>query len=143
MNAEPAVQTAVKALLNDLGESYATRDIQRLLAGFSPDLDVVMFGTGADEKRVGLAEIQNQAQRDWSQTASSKIVFGWTSVSANGPVAWASSDCTFEVEAGGQSMSLPARFSGVFEKRGDKWLVAQAHFSLPAMEQEEGQAFPN
>ena len=143
MNAEPAVQTAVKAILNDLAASYSNRDIKRLLAGFAPDLDVVMFGTGADERRTGLTEIRTQAERDWSQTDASAFSFGEIAVSAVGSVAWAAADCVFQVEAGGQRMTLPGRFTGVLEKRGDKWLVAQAHFSLPAMEQDEGQAFPN
>lgn len=64
-------------------------------------------------------------------------------ISAAGSVAWASADATFKVEAGGQEMAFPARFTGVFEKRDDQWLVAQAHFSLPAPDQEAGSSVPN
>jgi hypothetical protein len=38
------------------------------LALLVPDPDVFLYGTGADEKRQGLAEIQAQAERDWSQS---------------------------------------------------------------------------
>lgn len=143
MNAEPTVQSAVKAVLNELAASYSNRDIKRLLEGFAPDLDVVMFGTGVDERRTGLAEIRIQAERDWSQTDASAFNFGEIAVSAAGSVAWAASDCAFQVEVGGQRMTLPGRFTGVLEKRGDKWLVVQSHFSLPAMGQDEGSSFPN
>jgi ketosteroid isomerase-like protein len=47
------------------------------------------------------------------------------------------------VEAGGQEMAFPARLTCVFEKREDQWLVAQAHFSLPAPDQEAGSSVPN
>jgi hypothetical protein len=48
----------------------------------------------------------------------------------------------FEVEAGGQKLNFPGRFTGVFEKRNGKWLVVQAHFSLPAA-QAEGESVPS
>jgi ketosteroid isomerase-like protein len=57
-------------------------------------------------------------------------------------VAWAAADATFSVEMGGQQMAFPVRFTGVLEKRSDKWLVVQAHFSLPA-NQDAGSSVPN
>jgi ketosteroid isomerase-like protein len=142
MKADTNTYNAVKSALNEWGDSYTRRDIKRLLAGIAPDLDVVMYGTGADEKRIGLSEIQAQAERDWSQTDASSFTFGEPSISAAGLVAWASADCSFNVEMGGQAMSFPGRFTGVFEKRGEKWLVVQAHFSLPAA-QDEGESVPH
>ena len=40
-------------------------------------------------------------------------------------------------------MAFPVRFTGVFEKRDDRWLVVQAHFSLPAPDQAEDSSVPN
>ena len=40
---------------------HTQREIDRMLACFAPDPDVVLYGTGADEKRVGLGEIEAQA----------------------------------------------------------------------------------
>jgi hypothetical protein len=34
------------------------------------DADVVLYGTGADEERVGPVQIRTQVERDWSQTES-------------------------------------------------------------------------
>lgn len=142
MKADATTYNAVKAALNDWADSYTRRDIKRMLAGVAPDLDVVMYGTGEDEKRISLSEIQAQAERDWSQTDAASFVFAEPMISAAGSVAWAAADMSFNVEVGGQSMSFPGRFTGVFEKRGDKWLVVQAHFSLPAAGQEEGDSVP-
>ncbi|MBL8133652.1 MAG: nuclear transport factor 2 family protein [Anaerolineae bacterium] len=142
MNAEPTIYNEVKAAIDDWSASYISRDMRRLLACIAPDADVVMYGTGADEKRIGLNGIQSQAERDWSQTDAAGFYFQEPTIGAAGSVAWAAADCTFQVEIGGQTMAFPGRFTGVFEKRGGRWLVVQAHFSLPAA-QDDGESVPN
>jgi uncharacterized protein (TIGR02246 family) len=142
MKADAMTEAAVKAVLDRFTEGYARRDLETLLALFAPDADVVLYGTGADEKRVGLAEIRAQAERDWSQSEAVSLTYGWTSVSAAGSVAWVATDGAFEVQAGGQEMTLPARITWVLEKRDDKWLIVQAHFSVPFGEQAAGESFP-
>lgn len=143
MQADTTTSTAVKSVLNTMAQAYASRNLDLLRSIVAPDPDVIMYGTGADEKRAGRAEIELQAQRDWSQTDSSEVRYGWMSISAAGNVAWAATDATFELSAGGQAMSLPARITVVLEKRGDQWLMVQSHFSFPAAGQEEGEAFPD
>lgn len=141
MKADAATQAAVTTMLNQLADGYAGRDWERLRTIFAPDSDVVMFGTQADEKRVGLDEIKLQAERDWSQSQATSLVWGWTSISAAGNVAWAAADATFEVKVEGQQLSLPARVTLVLEQRAGQWLIVQSHFSLPAA-YEEGESFP-
>ena len=142
MIANPTTYQSIKTALDTWAESYAKRDIKRLLAGVTPDPDLVMYGTGADEKRIGLAGLQTQAERDWSQTDAAAFILHDPLISSAGSVAWVSSDATFKVEAEGQELAFPARFTGVFEKRDEAWLVVQAHFSLPAPEQESGHSVP-
>jgi hypothetical protein len=128
--------------LDQVAQGYASRNVDLLRSAMAPDPDVIMYGTGADEKRVGLAEIELQAQRDWSQTESSEIRYGWMSISAAANVAWAATDATFELTAGGEALSLPARITFVLERRGDRWLIVQSHFSFAATDQAEGESFP-
>jgi uncharacterized protein (TIGR02246 family) len=142
MKADRQTEHDVMATLIKGHEAYAQRNIDGLLALFSPDADVVMLGTGVDEKRVGLAEIRAQAERDWAQVEASSVEFNTNSVSSAGSVAWVTSDATFHITAGGQQMDIPTRITAVLEKRNDKWLVAQAHYSLPWAEQAEGESFP-
>ena len=141
MQADARIQTAVMAVLNTMAECYARRDLEGLLATCAPDPDHVMYGTQADEKRMGLSGIKAQAERDWSQSNAASIEYGWTSISAAGNVAWTAADVAFKLEAGGQKMTLPGRLTAVLERRGDKWLIVQSHFSLPAASP-EGQSFP-
>ncbi|MCI0521696.1 MAG: nuclear transport factor 2 family protein [Chloroflexi bacterium] len=142
MKADVSTETAVKAVLDKLAEGYAKRDPALLRAAFAPDPDVVMYGTGADEKRVGLAAIQAQAERDWSQAEAAAVVYEWISVSAAGSVAWAACDTVFKLKADGMEMTMPARITFVFEQRGKEWFIVQGHFSFPAADQGEGESFP-
>lgn len=142
MQADAMTAMAVKAVLDTVAEAYATRNLTTLRRIFATDPDVIMYGTGADEKRVGLAEIQLQAQRDWSQSDSSEVRFGWMSISSAGDVAWAATDAEFVIGAGGQTFALPARITFVLERRSGVWLIVQSHFSFAAASQEEGESFP-
>src|SRR5262245_57997334 len=67
MKADVKTETAVKAALDRVAEAYTKRDSDGLVACFAPDPDVIMYGTGADEKRIGREAIRMQAERDWSQ----------------------------------------------------------------------------
>jgi ketosteroid isomerase-like protein len=142
MKASPIVDTPVRSVLTRFAEAYAERDLAKLRALFVPDSDLVLYGTGADEKRLGVAEVEVQARRDWSQTEASAIAYEWTSVSAAGPVAWVASDAKFKLKAGGQDLSFPARLTMVLENRSDQWLIAQVHCSFPATDQSQGESFP-
>jgi ketosteroid isomerase-like protein len=132
----------ILTLLQAYAEALASRDITRLLDLHADDADVVMFGSGADERRVGKAAIRQQAERDWSQSDQMTLRYDWTSVSAAAQVAWASTELTVSVSAQGKALTLPARFSVICEQRKDRWYIVQGHFSLPANDQASGQSFP-
>ena len=142
MKADAKTEAEVKAVLTRLTESYEKQDLEGLMACFAPDPDIVMYGTGADEKRIGPAGIRIQAQRDWKQAESISMAFDWMSISAAGPVAWAATDGAFKIRAGGQEFAMPARGSFVLEKRDGGWLIVHGHFSAPAAGQQEGESFP-
>jgi uncharacterized protein (TIGR02246 family) len=142
MKADAQTEAAVLAVLEEYRQAYEHHDMSRLLALFAPDPDVVVVGTGVDEKRVGLAEIQAQVARDWAQSEAITLEWSWTSVSAAGPVAWVTVDAVGHATVGGQTVDLPLRLSAVLERRGGRWLWMQAHASLPASEQATGESFP-
>src|SRR5260370_15888085 len=57
MKADAQTEAALMATLEQFKQAYEQRDMEHLLALFAPDPDVILIGTGADEKCVGLAEI--------------------------------------------------------------------------------------
>jgi uncharacterized protein (TIGR02246 family) len=141
MKADAQTEGEVKASLQRLTDAFAKRNLKGFLECFASDVDVVLYGTGADEKRIGLEQIRAQVERDWSQSETAAMAFTWTSVSAAGMVAWVAVDGAFKFRVGGQDIALAARISFVLEKRAAKWLIVHAHFSTPASGQEEGQSF--
>jgi ketosteroid isomerase-like protein len=141
VKADAETRQEVLAVVERLANGYAQRDLAAVLRCFAPDEDVFLFGTGADERRVGPAEVQAQVERDWAQSDYSAFVLTGPSVSAAGSVAWLASEGRFELRVENQEMSFPARATFVLEQRGDRWLIVQAHFSLPAESQEEGSSF--
>lgn len=141
MKADSRTEAEVKATLQTLTDGFRKRDLKAFSECFAPDADVVLYGTGADEKRIGPEQIRTQVQRDWAQSESAAMLLDWTSVSAAGSVAWAAIDGAFKFRAGGQDGTIPVRVSIVLEKRDGRWLIVHAHFSAPAAAQEEGQSF--
>jgi uncharacterized protein (TIGR02246 family) len=141
MKADSQTEGEVKATLQKFADAYAKRDLKGILANFAPDADVVLFGTGADERRIGLEEIRTQVERDWAQSESASMSFPWISVSAAGPVAWVAAEGEFKFRADGQEGTIPVRASHVLERREGSWLIVHSHLSTPAAAQEEGQSF--
>ena len=141
MRANAQTTKEVDATIKNLADAYKKRSLAELMECFAPDPDVVLFGTGADEKRIGHEQIRNQVERDWDQTESVAMSFTSSSISAAGTVAWAALDGAFQIRAGGQNVTLPARASFVLENRNGKWLIVHCHFSTPAAGQDEGRSF--
>jgi ketosteroid isomerase-like protein len=142
MKMDQKTQSEVVDVLNRAHDAYRRRDIDELLGYFAPDTDVVMYGTGADEKRIGRDAIRQQAERDWAQTESSAFDWNWHSVVGSENVACLSADGAATVTIEGENINMPIRFTGVLEKQGDKWLFVQAHYSVPFGEQAEGESWP-
>jgi ketosteroid isomerase-like protein len=128
MKADATTEAAVKAVLDRLADVYVTRDVALLRSVFAMDPDVVMYSPGA-QRSVGSTAIVAKAESDWSRSEAASLTYGWTAVSAAGPVAWAATDADFTVRAGGRETTTPVRITFVLEKRGDSWLVVHAHYS--------------
>jgi ketosteroid isomerase-like protein len=143
MKASKRTEAEVKDTLKSFAKSYERRDLEGVLSHIAPDEDVILYGTGADEKRVGPKEIQEQVERDWAQTDEIAMEFDTISVSGVDSFAWAAADGRFRAKANGQEMSMPARLTCVFERRNGDWLMVQSHFSTPTAGQDEGASLPS
>jgi uncharacterized protein (TIGR02246 family) len=135
-------EAAALAVPYKLAEAYAKRDPEAVLALFAADPDVLWVGTGADEKRLGRAQIRAQVQRNLDQSEVLLFRFEWVKASARGPVAWVAAEGAMQAMVEGADISVPVRFTAVLERRDDEWLVIQAHLSVPAAGQAEGASFP-
>ncbi len=142
MKADKKVHDEVALTLQGFFDAYAKRDLNGVLAFWAPDPDVVMIGSGKDEKTMGINQFPKVIMRDWSQSDKATAKFKDITVSATGSVAWFAADITFSVQTGVEKFEFSGRITGVMEKRDGEWLLAQMHFSVPNTSQAQGQSWP-
>jgi ketosteroid isomerase-like protein len=142
MRADKHTEREVMMTLQTFADAWASRDIDAVLGLFGPDPDVVVIGSGLEEKRLGRAELREQLLRDWAQSDPVSVEFGWHLVSASGVVAWMTADMVVHAGIAGKRMTFPGRLTAVLEKRRGMWKWMQLHFSLPAVDQAKGESFP-
>lgn len=143
MKADARTEAAVMRALKRNIDAYAQRDIKAALATFVPDPDLVILGTGPDEKTVGLDELQKGLERDFAQSQAATWEFGRRTVSTEGSVAWVTADATIHARVGRKKITMsPLRYTVVLVHRGRKWLIAQSHLSMPYVGQQVGQSWP-
>ena len=143
MRADPKTESEVMSAVKQCFEAFAMKDLDAMMAFFAPDPDVVVIGTGGDERGVGFAEVKAIFERAFSQFDEASFDFGWHYVSVAGPLALLATDIALRVKASDREVSQQIRLTGVLEKRGDRWLILQSHDSVPDRDQAEGEAFPS
>jgi uncharacterized protein (TIGR02246 family) len=141
MKADPKTEAAVMDIVKQSFQAFAKRDIDVLLAFFAPDPDVVLIGTGRDEKCIGLTQAKAILERAFTQFRDASVEFGWHSVSAAGSVALVAADVILHIKTSEREMSEQLRLTVALEQRRNNWLIIQWHDSLPAAGQKDGQAF--
>ncbi len=142
MNADQKTQSEVTQSLKGMFEAYKKKDLSGVLSYWATDSDIVVIGSGEDEKAVGIGKYIEGLMRDWAQADITAIGVRNFSVSAAGLVAWFTADVTYSFKAQGKDAVLPGRMTGVMEKRNGKWLWVQMHFSAPSSAQAKGQSWP-
>ena len=142
MRADKHTEKEIMARLQAFADAWARHDTDAVLGLFGADPDIVVIGSGSDERRLGRAELLEQLRRDWAQSEAVSVTFGWHLVSASGPVAWVAADLIVHATIAGKHESFAGRLTAVFEKRRGDWKWMQSHFSLPAIEQAKGESVP-
>src|SRR5665648_47085 len=141
MKANAEIEAGVMATLNKFSKTYEQRDMEGVLSVLIPNSDVIVIGTGQDEKRIGIDAVRLQLERDLSQTDVVSMEILQHMISAAGKVAWMTADIVVRAMAGGQEIYLPTRLTVVLEQREKRWFIAQWHMSVPSAGQNEGESF--
>ena len=128
MKADTKTETAVKAVMKEFAERYAKRDLAGVMALHASDPDVVVFAEGG--KTIGADGLRALVENDFRQFDALSWTYGWTSISAAGPVAWVAADVTFKWSSGGRETAMVGPLTWVLENRGDKWLIVHGQVSL-------------
>ncbi|RJX31847.1 MAG: DUF4440 domain-containing protein [Desulfarculus sp.] len=142
MALKPEVRAELRITLESLWEAYAQGDLEAIMAHYAPEADLVVIGSGGDERYLGPEELRAGFARDLAQSQARQVAITWFKAGGLGEVAWAAIQCEVRVTAGGRQTTLPARGTFVLTQQGTRWLIAQSHLSLPLAAQPAGQSFP-
>lgn len=142
MRLDREAEQAVLATLDRYAERYGAKDIDGVTELYADDPDVVLIGTGADERWVGRREIRRQFARNFAEAERTR--FEWVSrhVAAAGDGAWVAADAVVHVVVDGVERSIPIRFTVVLEQSDGAWVWLHRHASVAAGGQSSGAAYP-
>lgn len=135
MNAEI---TPILSQIDKLSSAYRKRQADAYLSCFAEP--ALVYGTGADEKCVGFAEIRTHVERDWSQSSHASFTLLDPSVNVAGETAWVASDCRFDFRTEAGDDTARGRVTFVLARLEGEWRIRHAHFSLPSPAA-DGQSF--
>lgn len=144
--ADPQIEKEVKEFLENYSKAYEKKDLAAVMAMIAPDADVVFVDPGPKGRYVGPDQIKKSYEDDFMQFKSLSTKYTWVSVAGKGDLAWFAADSISAVDMGEEKLNVPARWTGLLEKRQGKWLLIQSHFSVvePEMEPEaEPEKKPN
>jgi ketosteroid isomerase-like protein len=133
MKANEKTEKEIKYILEKFIEAISRHDLEDVMSFLAPDDDLVVYGAEPEEKRIGLDNIRKALEENWLDTDEMDITLNWISISAAENVAWVASDTCVEIKTYGQHLIFPSRFTMIFEKRLDKWLIVNGHFSFPTV----------
>lgn len=121
-------------------EGYKKRDLPSLLKLFTSNIN--MWGSGVDEYRVGLAQVENQLKRDWKQSESAEI-----EIQSFVPTAldtlWAAAICKAKITVDGVEKIFD-HFRGTITiaQENNIWKISHLHASFPDYRNPSEHSFP-
>jgi ketosteroid isomerase-like protein len=129
MHASLEVETQVLFTLKSYFDAYAKRDIEAVMKCFSSSPDVLLLGTGHDNKALGEACVCDAIMREWACTESLQFRCDWHTVSVWSQVAWVAAEVTLTGTSEGAKFCVPLRLTLVLEQHTSRWFIAQYHLS--------------
>jgi uncharacterized protein (TIGR02246 family) len=131
MKADQETKQAVNAVLEKMAQAMAARDITAFIKLFANDAIMVTLGLEERDINIGIFQLKERMQGTFTEAEAISLKYGWTTIKANGPVAWVASHITYNIKKKEQeALSLSTRLTGVLEKTDGKWLWVQLHFSM-------------
>jgi hypothetical protein len=113
-----------------------TKDFDRLLSSVAQDEDFFIFHPDSKSTILGFEAFKRMAERSWKNETFKATDYSIKELRINfaelGNVAWYSCFLDDHGEWNGQPTGWDnCRWTGTLEKRGNKWLTVQMHFSFP------------
>lgn len=137
VNAQTAPQGSpateeLKALMQKITDAWCTLDPSKAAPFYATEGKHVFYDI-APLKYTGWKEYADAAQKMFAGVSSLKITLGNdVQTHRRGNVAWGTATWKMElVSKDGKKETPEGRWTLIWEKRGDNWLVVHEHFSVP------------
>jgi hypothetical protein len=113
-----------------------TKDLNKLFSTVAQDEDFFIFHPDTKSTIIGFEAFKSMGARVWMNEAFKATDYAIKDLrvtfAETGNVAWYSCFLDDHAEWKGQPIGWDnCRWTGTMEKRGDKWVIAQMHFSFP------------
>lgn len=125
----------IQGLLDTFVDLYSQKDCEGILSITA--VDMMGFGTGADEIVRNREEMERQLQRDFEEVESLFVRITDYTIKAEGTIAWVIGDITFTADG----REITSRLTMVLRGTGHRWEIVQIHISEPAAGQAAGKSF--
>lgn len=127
-------------LLRQFCEGYKKRDLPFLLSLFTQNAN--LWGSGLDEYREGLKDIETQLLRDWSQSEQGEIeIIHFIPAPQKAP--WAAAMCKAHITIDGTNHTFEhLRGTLIAEEENGVWKISHTHCSFPDYRNAKNGSFP-
>jgi ketosteroid isomerase-like protein len=126
---------AIEHLLENYIIANETQDFDLIEAIWSPQSDIILYGTDSHERLMGWTNIRKAVKSQFSQIEDTYIAASdqFIKVNDDGTTAWFAENLNYNFMYKGVAQKYEGlRFTGVLSKGDDGWKIVQAHLSVPA-----------
>ena len=126
---------AIENLLEQYIIANENQDFDLIHQIWSPESDIILYGTNSDEKLIGYTNIRNAIKEQFKLIEETYISASDQYIQLNscGNTAWFAESLNYNFMYDGEARSYEGlRFTGVLTKMDGNWHFVQAHLSLPA-----------
>ncbi|MEN8614738.1 nuclear transport factor 2 family protein [Dehalogenimonas sp. THU2] len=131
MGADSETRTAINDLLEEFKYAVENKNVEALLSTTTKDANMLNIGPAHDEMSIGPAQLKERYEKYFASVDSITVKYGYTTIKANGPVAWVSSHLYQTLKKGSRQLVLDMRMTLVAEKIQDDWKISEMHLSIP------------
>ena len=126
---------AIEQLLENYIIANETQDYNLIESIWSPESDIILYGTDSHERLVGWTNIRNAFKEQFGQIEETYISASdqFIKINCTGNTAWFAEALSYNFMYKGEAKKFEGlRFTGVVEKTDGQWKIVQAHLSVPA-----------
>jgi len=128
-------KVAIENLLENYIMANENQDVELIEEIWAPDDEIILYGTDSDERLMGWANIKEAIKEQFGYISDTYISASnqFIKLNCTGNTAWFAETLNYNYMYKGVAHKYEGlRFTGVVEKIDGRWLLVQAHLSVPA-----------